>query len=187
MDGKPDTQRHVDRGYKPNLEPVSEPVRFEPQGRRPWFRAASKRRWIITIGLIVVVLVTAISLLHVGLVSADPGSSTRSTLKMQFSTGFGTIDIWTVTSIDGTLGTGGGNLALAVLIANSLQVISSFGFVLYDGLITSLLLSNVRITELSTAAKTTNHFYRNGLRTLFGDGRYELLFLMDSSGMCHRW
>ena len=115
------------------------PVKFDPKRRPLWFTAASKRRWWFTLSLIVGALITGVAFLSVGLVTIRASSS--STMS-PFSLGFGTVDNRAIVSTS-LPSVGNRGLMAAVLVSNCPQAISSFLFLLYDGLMTSLLLAKV--------------------------------------------
>ena len=114
----------------PNTAPPA--LNYYAPSRRRWFSAASIRRWVITMGLYIISLIAAASLLGAGVSALNwkaPGQSA-------FSLGFGTVDSRTL--INSSLPD---NLVSAVLLANLPQAICSFLYVTFNGLITSMLLA----------------------------------------------
>ena len=110
--------------------------------QRPlWFAATSLARWTVTLGLFVLVIMTGVGLLMYGLKAFD-WNSTGGVSSGPFKLGLGAINEQTII---GLILPSAGSAALiqAVLVANCPQAISAFLFFLYDGLLTSLLLSKV--------------------------------------------
>lgn len=127
---------------KPNTAPL--PKTFFPQHRPRWFSAASWKRWTTTFTLITIAIIVSIVLLMMGTENLSPVNP--------FSIGFGAIDSRAL--IEATLPTnGGGGLVAAVLLANCPQAIVSFLYLLYNGLLTSMLLARVSLVPNSVAAK----------------------------------
>jgi hypothetical protein len=124
--------RWQQRGSKsPNTRPPA--IAFDATIRRRWFTAASIRRWIISMGLCISALIVALSLLGTGVGSLTTNYAVQDPLKL----GFGKVDSRAL--INGGLPT---SLVGAVLSANLPQAIVSFLYLTYNGLLTSMLLSN---------------------------------------------
>lgn len=123
---------------KPNIEPLPKTF-FEHKASR-FFAAASWKRWITTFSLITLTIIISIVLLSMGIETLSPSTA--------FSIGFGSIDSRALIQVGLPEG-GGGGLVAAVLLANCPQAIVSFLYLLYNGLLTSMLLarvSNVSVT-----------------------------------------
>ncbi|KAK5112504.1 hypothetical protein LTR62_004261 [Meristemomyces frigidus] len=107
---------------------------YAPLARR-WFAGASVMRWVVTMGLCLLALITGGSLLGAGS-SAITSYLSGGTV---FSLGFGAIDSRALLSVGLPQG-GTGGLVTAVLLANLPQAIVSFLYLTYNGLLTSMLL-----------------------------------------------
>ncbi|KAK4499341.1 hypothetical protein PRZ48_009854 [Zasmidium cellare] len=115
---------------KPNTEPL--PKTFFQDKAPMWFTAASWKRWITTFTLIAIAIIVSISLLALGVTGLSPTNA--------FSIGFGAIDSRALIETNLPQG-GGGGLVAAILLANCPQAIVSFLYLLYNGLLTSMLLA----------------------------------------------
>lgn len=122
---------------KPNTNPL--PKTFFQDRAPRWFAAASRKRWITTFSLIALALIVSIVLLAMGVSNLSPVNA--------FSIGFGAVDSRALISTDFPQ-EGGGGLVAAILLANCPQAIVSFLYLLYNGLLTSMLLAKVRPESL---------------------------------------
>lgn len=123
---------------KPNTEPL--PKTFFEQNYSRWFGAASAKRWVTTFMLILIAIIVSLFLLSLGVQNLSPLNP--------FSIGFGAIDS---RALIGTyFPSKGGGLVSAILLANCPQAIVSFLYLLYNGLLTSMLLAKVSIPSLQT-------------------------------------
>ncbi|KAF2163976.1 hypothetical protein M409DRAFT_68213 [Zasmidium cellare ATCC 36951] len=115
---------------KPNTNPLPKTY-FQARAPR-WFAAASWKRWITTFSLISLALIVSIVLLAMGVSNLSPVNA--------FSIGFGAVDSRALIETDFPQ-EGGGGLVAAILLANCPQAIVSFLYLLYNGLLTSMLLA----------------------------------------------
>ncbi|KAK3669847.1 hypothetical protein LTR78_010305 [Recurvomyces mirabilis] len=118
----------------PNLKPPA--VTYYAPLRRRWFAGASIKRWVITMGLCLVALITGASLLGAGASNIGQYLGTGSSV---FDLGFGAVDSRALLSV-GLPQDGAGGLVTAVLLANLPQAVVSFLYLTYNGLLTSMLL-----------------------------------------------
>lgn len=121
-------------GKTSNTAPL--PVTYYAPLQRRWFAAASTKRWLTTMSLCIVALVTAGALLGIGVQKLSQFTSSSDA----FSMGFGSVDARAL--IDAGLPqSGSSGLVSAVLLANLPQAIVSFLYFTYNGLFTCMLLS----------------------------------------------
>ena len=119
---------------RPNTQPLPQTYPGNTRGR--WFRAASAKRWSVTIALILTALILVAVLLRLGTTNPSLQSEAQA-----FRLGFGKIDPGAIITLYGLTQTGANGLLSAVLIANSPQTICSFLYLAYNGLFTCMLLS----------------------------------------------
>ncbi|KAK0259970.1 hypothetical protein LTR01_004511 [Friedmanniomyces endolithicus] len=117
----------------PNTKPL--PVTYYAPLRRRWFAGATVLRWCITIGLCTAALITAGTLLGIGV----GGTQTYLSGQSVFSLGFGAVDSRSLIDV-GLPQYGASGLLSSVLLANLPQAIVSFLYLTYNGLFTSMLL-----------------------------------------------
>ena len=120
---------------RPNTNPP--PITYHAPLRRRWFAAASVKRWITTMTLCILAIITAGVLLGIAMSSLTDYIQGSPITNM----GFGAVDSRAL--IDIGLPTGGASgLVSSVLLANLPQAIVSFLYLMYNGLYTCMLLSN---------------------------------------------
>ena len=123
-------EREIDQ---PGTQPL--PQSFSGNFKHRWFRAASVKRWISTIFLLLTALITVAVLLSLGV-----NNGSLSNPAQGFRLGFGKIDprllIYSGLPMQGASG-----LLSAVLLANLPQAICSFIYLTYNGLFTCMLSS----------------------------------------------
>ncbi|KAF7198361.1 hypothetical protein HII31_00100 [Pseudocercospora fuligena] len=117
---------------KPNMDPM--PVTSYPPKTTWFFRAASKARWITAFTLIIVAIITTGSLLGMGMTQLEGYGASP------FHIGFGSIDSRALIS-SGLPESGANGLISSILLANLPQAIVSFLYLLYNSLLTSMLLA----------------------------------------------
>ncbi len=113
----------------PNTKPL--PVTYYAPLRRRWFAGATVLRWCITIGLCTAALITAGTLLGIGV----GGTQTYLSGQSVFSLGFGAVDSRSLIDV-GLPQYGASGLLSSVLLANLPQAIVSFLYLTYNGLFT---------------------------------------------------
>lgn len=133
LTSKADINKGPLQWHSPSVRPPA--IAYQATARRRWFAAASIRRWIISIGLCLLALVVAAVLLATGVRSFRLNEYGHG--RDPFKLGFGVVDPKAL--IDAGLPK---SLVGAVLIANLPQAILSFLYLMYNGLLTSMLLSN---------------------------------------------
>ncbi|EME79722.1 uncharacterized protein MYCFIDRAFT_115582, partial [Pseudocercospora fijiensis CIRAD86] len=117
---------------KPNTDPM--PVTFYPEKTTWFFRAASKGRWITAFTLIISAIITTASLLGMGT------SQLQGDGASPFRIGFGSIDSRAFISTE-LPESGASGLISSILLANLPQAIASFLYLLYNSLLSSMLLA----------------------------------------------
>lgn len=118
----------------PGLKPLA--TSYSQSRPRRWFAAASKRRWIVTTSLCAAALGTAAGLLGPGVKNIDSYPDSPGA----FHLGFGAVDARAVISAALPLG-GTQGLVTGAILVNTPQAIVSFLYLTYNGLLTSMLLS----------------------------------------------
>jgi len=105
------------QGLKDQVEATPLPQTYRPSSQKRWFRAASTKRWVTTVGVVFAALVTGIALLVSGVQHLrGVGVAGRA-----FQLGFGKID--SRMTINTSLPSqGAAGLVCSVLLANAPQV-----------------------------------------------------------------
>ncbi|CAK4031371.1 Hypothetical predicted protein [Lecanosticta acicola] len=124
--------RSQDGTKSPNTQPLPKTY-FESGGRR-WFVAVSGKRWIMCFSLIAVAVAVSSYLLSEG------ESNLSGYAASPWSIGWGAVDSRAIIGAGFPSG-GSSGLMTSVLLANCPQAIVSFLYLLYNGLMTALLLA----------------------------------------------
>ncbi|KAM0794745.1 hypothetical protein BDR22DRAFT_826699 [Usnea florida] len=145
-----------------------------------WFRAASRRRWIVCNMLCISTLTATGVLLHLGL---DNVYLSSRSIPHLWSLGFGNVNPETLITINHKEDLSGPTSVIAtVLIANSPQILLSFLYFAYNGIFTCMLLAEewnlyatkrnfLRVTSPAGGQRSTYRLqlpYRYGVPLLIG-------------------
>lgn len=104
-----------------------------PHHRLMWFRAASKKRWVVTEGSALTIWLTAMIILVIAVQGATGKFMTFSAIVAQ---GFGLVNSYSL------LGSLSGPLINTVIVANLPQLLVSFVYFSYNGILTCMLLAD---------------------------------------------